>query len=58
MWPDRVSNPVLLALESDALPTVLRGLVSYIIYRLNPNKCSCLFFESNTCINLHDKVAL
>ena len=25
MWPDRVSNPGLLALESDALPTALRG---------------------------------
>ena len=26
MWPDRVSNPGPLALESDALPTALRGL--------------------------------
>ena len=25
MWPDRVSNPGSLALESDALPTALRG---------------------------------
>ena len=25
MWPDRVSNPEPLALESDALPTALRG---------------------------------
>ena len=25
MWPDRVSNPVLLTSQSDALPTVLRG---------------------------------
>ena len=25
MWPDRVSNPGPLALESDALPTALRG---------------------------------
>ena len=25
MWPDRVSNPKPLALESDALPTDLRG---------------------------------
>ena len=25
MWPDRVSNPGHLALESDALPTALRG---------------------------------
>ena len=25
MWPDRVSSPGPLALESDALPTVLRG---------------------------------
>ena len=26
MWPDRVSNSGPLALESDALPTALRGL--------------------------------
>ena len=26
MWPYPVSNPGLLALESDALPTALRGL--------------------------------
>ena len=25
MWPDRISNPGPLALESDALPTALRG---------------------------------
>ena len=25
MWPDQVSNPGLLALESDAFPTTLRG---------------------------------
>ena len=25
MWPDRVSNPGSLALESEALPTALRG---------------------------------
>ena len=25
MWPDRVSNPRPLALESDALPTAIRG---------------------------------
>ena len=25
MWPDRVSNPGPLALESDALPTALRS---------------------------------
>ena len=25
MWPDRVSNPGPLALESEALPTALRG---------------------------------
>ena len=25
MWPDRVSNPGPLTLESDSLPTVLRG---------------------------------
>ena len=28
MWPDRVSNPGHLALESDALPTALRGPAS------------------------------
>ena len=28
MWPDRVSNSGPLALESDALPTALRGLAS------------------------------
>ena len=27
MWPDRVSNPVALALETDVLPTALRGPV-------------------------------
>ena len=26
MWPNRVSNPGPLPLESDALPTALRGL--------------------------------
>ena len=25
MWPDRVSNPGFLALETEALPTALRG---------------------------------
>ena len=25
MWPDRVSSPGPLAIESDALPTMLRG---------------------------------
>ena len=29
MWPDRVSNPETLALESDALPTALRSLASF-----------------------------
>ena len=33
MWPDRVSNPGPLALESGALPTALRG----------PAVCVCLF---------------
>ena len=28
MWPDRVSNPGPLALESDAVPTKLRGPAS------------------------------
>ena len=32
MWPDRVSNPGPLALESDALPTALRG----------PTVCVCV----------------
>ena len=31
MWPDRVSNPVPLALESEALPTELRGLAYLIV---------------------------
>ena len=30
MWQDRVSNSKLLALESDALPTTLRGPVVYM----------------------------
>ena len=38
MWPDRVSNPGPLALESDALPTALRGPASKkfqeILYKL------------------------
>ena len=43
MWLDRVSNPRPLALESDALPTALRGpdrdkncrIASYV-YKFNP----------------------
>ena len=31
MWPDRVSNPGPLALESDALPTAPRGPAIIII---------------------------
>ena len=35
MWPDRLSNPGLLALESDALPTALRGPADIVIsYKL------------------------
>ena len=37
MWPDRVSNPGSLALESDALPTALRGPA--MIYGNYGNKC-------------------
>ena len=33
MWPDRVSNPGPLALESDALPTTLRGPAYWIVKR-------------------------
>ena len=36
MLPDRVSNPGSLALESDALPTELRGPAGNIMYRLTP----------------------
>ena len=32
MWPDQVSNPGPLALESDALPTALHGLASFMNY--------------------------
>ena len=39
MLPDRVSNPGSLALESDALPTDLRGPAG-IIYTLRPTKAS------------------
>ena len=35
MLPDRVSNPGSLALESDVLPTELRG-PAVIMYRLTP----------------------
>ena len=35
MLPDRVSNPGSLALESDALPTELRGPAGSM-YKLNP----------------------
>ena len=34
MWPDRVSNPGPLALESDALPTALRGLAAHRLMML------------------------
>ena len=42
MWPDRVSNPGPLALESDALPTALRGpagrgvrAIEVLLYNIN-----------------------
>ena len=35
MWPDRVSNPGPLALESDALPTAPRGPVLLIVSMVN-----------------------
>ena len=40
MWPDRVSNPRPLALESDALPTAPRGsaIQSEVMYS-NLSKC-------------------
>ena len=37
MWPDRVSNPRLLALESDALPAALRGPAIYLFVVLYYN---------------------
>ena len=39
MWQDRASNPGPLALESDALPTVLRGPVSLVIGNLKYYSC-------------------
>ena len=35
MWPDRVSNPGPLTLESDALPTALRGPADTLISKVN-----------------------
>ena len=40
MWPDRVSNPGPLALESDALPTALRG----------PTVCVCVCVCVGVCV--------
>ena len=55
MWPDRVSNPEPQALESDALPTMLRSPA--LGYHLNfTNMCdydSCSIMTSN----LHTIVA-
>ena len=42
MWPDRVSNPGSLALESDVLPTALRGPV--------PGRYFCCVSKMTICI--------
>ena len=44
MWPDRVSNPGPLALESDALPTALRNPAICAVsmgtdLKMKSNKC-------------------
>ena len=43
MWPDRVSNQGPLALESDALPTALRGpaICTFACYAQLSNKLFC-----------------
>ena len=40
MWPDRVSNSGLLALESGALPTALHG----------PEVCVCVCVRARACV--------
>ena len=42
MWPDWVSNPGPLPLESDALPTALRGPAVCMCVRVCVCTCECV----------------
>ena len=50
MWPDRVSNPGPLALESDALPIALRGPAVLGFYQVCLNDDPVMTYRMNHSI--------